>query len=196
MRITSRFLWINSWITENLKWLAAGSCAAPAEVVEISSPFGNGHHPGATPGTCEEPGDRPLVRVSGPGGRRAASGGQATGQPARRGRTGPLHLIHGGALSDSDRPERLCRHRHGRPATPETRHRCLRARSHPRRRVIVRRAGMSRRPGAVICCWPPAGQRTADRLCVHKHVDHLCKTAPRLCMRGGNAGDPAARPRS
>ena len=33
--------------------------------------------------------------------------GQATGQPVRRGRAGSLHLIHGGALPDSARPERL-----------------------------------------------------------------------------------------
>ena len=71
---------------------------------------GNGHHPGATPGTREEPGDRPLARVPGPGGRRAARGeDQATGQPARRGRARPLHLIHGGAVPDSARQERLAR---------------------------------------------------------------------------------------
>jgi hypothetical protein len=77
---------------------------------------GNGHHPGATPGTREEPGDRPLARVPGPGGQRAARGeDQATGQPARRGRARPLHLIHGGALPDSARQERLARA--GTPAT-------------------------------------------------------------------------------
>jgi hypothetical protein len=71
---------------------------------------GNGHYPGATPGTREEPGDRPLARVPGPGGRRAARGeDQATGQPARRGRARPLHLIHGGAVPDSARQERLAR---------------------------------------------------------------------------------------
>ena len=71
---------------------------------------GNGHHPGATPGTREEPGDRPLARVPGPGGRRAALGeDQATGQPARRGRARPLHLIHGGAVPDSARQDRLAR---------------------------------------------------------------------------------------
>jgi hypothetical protein len=30
---------------------------------------------------------------------------------------------------------------------------------------------------------------------VHKHVDHLCATAPSLCIRSGNAGDSAAWPR-
>jgi len=49
--------------------------------------------------------------------------GRATGQPARRGRAGPLHLIHGGALPDSGRPERLCWHRRGTPATAGMRHR-------------------------------------------------------------------------
>jgi len=50
-----------------------GSCAAPAEAVEMFSPFGNGHHPGVTPGTREEPGDRFLAPVPGPGERRAVS---------------------------------------------------------------------------------------------------------------------------
>lgn len=31
-------------------------------------------------------------------------------------------------------------------------------------------------------------------LSVHKHVDHLCATAPNLCIRSGNAGDSAAWP--
>ncbi len=34
---------------------------------------GNGHHLGLPPGTWEEPGDRPVARVPGTGGRRAAS---------------------------------------------------------------------------------------------------------------------------
>jgi hypothetical protein len=45
---------------------------------------------------------------------------------------------------------------------------------------------------------PPAAcqraKRTAYLLTVHKHVDDLCATALSLCMRGGNAGDSAARP--
>ena len=31
-------------------------------------------------------------------------------------------------------------------------------------------------------------------LSVRKHVDHLCATAPSLCIRSGNAGDSAAWP--
>ncbi len=48
---------------------------------------GNGYHPGATPGTREEPGDRPLARVPGPGGRRAAPAKPAS-WPAGRGEAG------------------------------------------------------------------------------------------------------------
>jgi hypothetical protein len=39
-------------------------------------------------------------------------------------------------------------------------------------------------------CQP--GNRTASLLSVHKHVDHLCATAPSLCISSGNAGDSAA----
>ena len=48
---------------------------AITQSVEMFSPFGNGHHLRATPGTCEEPGDRFVARVPGPGGRRAAPAG-------------------------------------------------------------------------------------------------------------------------
>jgi len=88
------------------------------------SPFGNGHHPGATPGTWKEPGDRSLARVPGPGGRRVAPG-KAGQLASQRGEAwaGPLHLIRGGALSDSGGPGRLCWHRHGTPAAAGMRHR-------------------------------------------------------------------------
>jgi hypothetical protein len=46
------------------------------------SPLGNGHHLGATPGTWEEPGDRSLARVPGPG--RAARGAGQAGQLTSR----------------------------------------------------------------------------------------------------------------
>jgi hypothetical protein len=36
------------------------------------------------------------------------------------------------------------------------------------------------------------GKGTASLLSVHKHVDHLCATAPSLCICSGNAGDSAA----
>jgi len=73
---------------------------------------GNGHHPGATPGTWEEPGDRPSRGYLAPAGGARRRPGQATGQRARRGRAGPLHLIYGGALPDSARQERLRQGRH------------------------------------------------------------------------------------
>src|SRR5271165_2478140 len=110
MRITACFLWSLPWITE--KQEMAGRRVLRGARGDSRNAFtaGNGHHPGATPGTREEPGDRPLARVPGPGARRAARGeDQATGLPARRGRARPLHLIHGGALPDSARQERLAR---------------------------------------------------------------------------------------
>jgi hypothetical protein len=45
---------------------------------------------------------------------------------------------------------------------------------------------------AAAACQP--GNRTASLLSVHKHVDHLCATAPSLCKPSGNAGDSAAWP--
>jgi len=42
MRITACFLWIPSWIAENKKWLAAGSCAVFAAVVIMLSPLETG----------------------------------------------------------------------------------------------------------------------------------------------------------
>ena len=77
---------------------------------------GNGHHLGLAPGTREEPGDRSPRAGTWP--RRAARGAGKASQLAglaRRGRVRPLHLIHGGALPDSARQERLCQA--GTPAT-------------------------------------------------------------------------------
>ena len=116
MRITACFLWIPSWIAENKKWLAAGPCAAFAEAVIMLSPLETGTTWGwpRERGRSRETGL--LARVPGPGGRRAAPGkaSQLAGL-ARRGRVRPLHLIHGGALPDSARQERLCQA--GTPAT-------------------------------------------------------------------------------
>lgn len=47
--------------------------------------------------------------------------------------------------------------------------------------------------GALIGCPLPAQQEGCYLLAVHKDVDDLCTTALSLCMRGGNAGDSAAR---
>jgi len=166
MRITSRFLWIQSWITENLKWLAPGSCAARAEAVEMSPPFGNGYHLGATPGTWEEPGDRSLARVPGPGGRRAASARPGNRPASAASRAGPLHLIHGGALSHSERPQHPCWHRHATPATAGMRHR-----DGPWARA-VRRRGQPRRNPALI------GQRGTFQL-----TGHVCTSMWITCAQ-------------
>ena len=74
---------------------------------------GNGHHLGLAPGTWEEPGDRSPRAGTWP--RRAARGAGKASQLAglaRRRRVRPLHLIHGGALPDSARQERLCQAGH------------------------------------------------------------------------------------
>ena len=87
------------------------------------SPFGNGHHLGATPGTWEEPGDRSLHGYLAPAG--GALCQQRPGDwPAGAARPGKaLHLIHGGASPDSARPGCPGWHRHGTPQPPEMRHR-------------------------------------------------------------------------
>jgi len=61
---------------------------------------GNGHHPGVTPGTWEEPGNRYLVRMLGTGGSSAVPGkSQVTGRVwCGVAGQGPLRLIHGGDL--------------------------------------------------------------------------------------------------
>ena len=60
------------------------------------SPSETGTTLGATPGTCKEPGDRPLIRVPGTGGARGASrAGQLAALGAARPGKAP-HLIHGG----------------------------------------------------------------------------------------------------
>jgi hypothetical protein len=76
------------------------------------SPFGNGHHLGATPGTWEEPGDRSLSRVPGTGGGARRQQGQATGRPgaARPGKA--PHLIHGGPCLILPGGNVLCQDRH------------------------------------------------------------------------------------
>jgi hypothetical protein len=108
MRITACFLWSLPWIAEQKEMAGRRALRGACGGSNNAFTAGNGHHPVATPGTREEPGDRPLARVPGPGGRRAARGeDQAAGQSARRGRARPLHLIHGGAVPDSARRERL-----------------------------------------------------------------------------------------
>ena len=75
-------------------------------------PFGNWCHLGETPerGRSRETGPRAGAWPGGGAWRRQS---RATGQPVRRGRARPLHLIHGGASSDSVRQERLNSNRPG-----------------------------------------------------------------------------------
>ena len=56
MRITACFLWIPSWKAEKQEMAGRGPCAVLAEAVEMLLPL----ETGTTPGTWEEPGDRPL----------------------------------------------------------------------------------------------------------------------------------------
>jgi len=79
--------------------------------------------PSETDTTWGRPRERERSRETGfscgylaPAGGARCRQGQATDQPARRGRAGPLHLIHGGALPDSAQPERPCRDRHAAAA--------------------------------------------------------------------------------
>ena len=97
MRITARFLWIPSWIAENKKWLAAGPCAAFAGEVIMFLPLETGTTWGwpRERGRSRETGL--LVRVPGPGGRRAASARPASWS-AWRGEAGqapPSHTWRG-----------------------------------------------------------------------------------------------------
>jgi hypothetical protein len=71
------------------------------------SPFGNGHHLGTTRDVGRNRETGPSRGYLAPAGGARCRPGQATGQRMRRGRAGSLHLIHGGALPDSVRQERL-----------------------------------------------------------------------------------------
>ena len=63
----------------------------------------------------------------------------------------------------------------------------------PGREPRVRPAGSVTQAPRAYRLLPASAKRTAYLLAVHKHVDDLCATALGLCMRGGNAGDSAAR---
>jgi hypothetical protein len=74
---------------------------------------GNGHHPGRRREIREKPGDWPLARVPGRGGRRAAKTSNWPADAARPGTAPPSHTWR--ALPDSARQEHLAR-----AATPTT----------------------------------------------------------------------------
>jgi len=76
------------------------------------SPSETGTTLGATPGTCQEPGDRLLARVLGTGGARGASKARqlAALGVARPGRA--LHLIHGGPCLILPGPDVFFQDRH------------------------------------------------------------------------------------
>ena len=61
------------------------------------SPLETGTAPGATPGTWEEPGNRPFARVPGTGGRRAAPAkpGNLSAGAAKPGKAPPSHTWGG-----------------------------------------------------------------------------------------------------
>jgi hypothetical protein len=81
------------------------------------SPLETGTTPGATPGTWEEPGDRPLARVPGPGGRRAASAktSQLASRCGEAGQGPSISYMEGPCLI---LPGRNVFARAGTPATP------------------------------------------------------------------------------
>ena len=88
------------------------------------SPFGNGHHLGATPGTWEEPGDRSLRAGTWP--RRAARGagkaGQLAGQRGEAGQGPSISYMEGPCLILAGRNV-FAEHRRGTPAAAGMRHR-------------------------------------------------------------------------
>lgn len=186
MRITARFRWIPWWITENPKWLAVGSCAAPAKAVEMS-------HRSETGTTWGRPRERGRSRETGPSrGYLAPAGGarhrhsQATASRCGEAGQGPC-------ISYMQGPCLILPARNAAPApAPHVGGR----RNAPARHPVVR-AGQPRFwTGCAATERPASAKVVGVDAAVHTHVDHLCKTAPGLCTRGGNAGDFAARPRS
>jgi len=112
MRITARSLWIPSWIAEEPEMAArrplrgARLCSTNALPLETGTTWGRPRQRGRNRETG------PSHGYLAPAGGARRRQGQATGQPLRRGRAGPLHLIHGGALPDSA-PAGMASHRLG-----------------------------------------------------------------------------------
>jgi len=124
MRITTRVLWIMCGYLKSPKLLTADPCAALAEAVKMQSPLETGTSWGRprSVGGIGRP-----VPCTGTWHRRAARGASQARQQAglaQRGRARPLHLIHGGALSDFTRQERLCSDRHDMRAACPAGRRC------------------------------------------------------------------------
>jgi hypothetical protein len=116
MRITARFLWIISRMAGKPEMAGRGLLRGARPCSRNILPSETGTTWGATLGTLEEPGDRSSRGYLAPAGGTRRRYGQATDQPVRRGRAGPLHLIHGGALPDYAQPERPGRDRHAAAA--------------------------------------------------------------------------------
>ena len=160
--------------------------------------------------------------------------GQATDQPVRRGRAGPLHLIHGGpclilpgrnarawtGAPPAGMPAAMIRGQTGcvrgiewvrrdgrreaqgwrgvRAVAPTTRfvrdHGVLAASGVPGRPAEdPARRGAMQAPSRSPAEGCPPGNRPGGRACAQA-CGSLVRNAPNLCTRGGNAGDPAARP--
>ena len=145
------------------------------------SPFGNGHRPGATPGTWEEPGDRPLARVPGPGRRRAASA-QTSQLASRCGVAG-----QGPSISYMEGP---CLILPGRNAIPSTSTGAGTARRRPPECATAMTCGHDRGRARSLSGCAATGGRQAQR-------QQACKPAapaPRKPRRAGllPAASPAA----
>ena len=108
VRVTARSLWIISRIAGKPEMAGRGLLRGARPCSRNILPSETGTTWGATLGTLEEPGDRSSRGYLAPAGGTRRRYGQATDQPVRRGRAGPLHLIHGGALPDSARPGWRC----------------------------------------------------------------------------------------
>jgi hypothetical protein len=89
VRITTAVLWIRKNSQLFFRWRLRGARPRSRNTFTV----GNGHHPGATPGTWEELGNRHLARVFGPGGRRET--GTTRGQLRERGRNWETGILRG-----------------------------------------------------------------------------------------------------
>ncbi len=217
MRITACFLWIPSWIAEKQETAGRRALRGARGGSRNAFTVGKRAPPGATPGTREEPGDRPLARVPGPGGRRVASAKPAS-WPAGRGEAGqgpsisymegPCLILPGrnviartGTPAGAGLPAAMIwgPAEHGRG--PQVAAGCAASIRCPPSWAM----SSGPRPDPRPACRPPRAstgtllpaspaRERVTGFAVHNHVDHLCKTALGLCAHWGNAGDPVAGP--